>query len=402
MKKNVFVYVKENGISHLLDIIYKYYIDELIRKILMVFYYKKPLKNIIILESHNDFDCNAGALYKFALKNKINNKYKLVWFLKNRCDLKLPQNVDYVYLNKPSFKKNYYLLNAKFILCDNSMQHVYRAEQISMYLSHAAITVKNCKDYYHIPKDITYYLAPSKFYAPITAEMYSFPYPNEKEVILGYPCHDIFFDNSISDINKITNKAFRKKILWMPTFRVGGGFKRNDSRLDLPLGIPIFSDLEELEKVNRFLNSMESLLIIKLHPMQDLKSIKLKSFSNIFVLSGKDIKEKRIDNYSLIKGADALVSDYSSVAFDFLHLNKPLAFTADDRDSYKLGFAYEKMEELLPGEIILDNHEFLRFLEKVITGTDEYAEKRRSVYQNIFQFHDGDSCKRIFDFLQLL
>lgn len=59
----------------------------------------------------------------------------------------------------------------------------------------------------------------------------------------------------------------------MPTFRKGITFEREDSTAIEPLGIPIFKIMDEIQDFNRYLNINNALLIIKIHPMQDLCSI---------------------------------------------------------------------------------------------------------------------------------
>ena len=53
---NVAKYIQEKGVKHAIQVIYKYKIDIVLQKILGVFLRNKPLKDIIMIESHNDFD----------------------------------------------------------------------------------------------------------------------------------------------------------------------------------------------------------------------------------------------------------------------------------------------------------------------------------------------------------
>lgn len=71
---NVLKYISQNGIKHTTEIIYMYKIDIVIQKICGVFLRNKPLKNIIVIESHNDFDSNGGAFYNYLIENGYNKK----------------------------------------------------------------------------------------------------------------------------------------------------------------------------------------------------------------------------------------------------------------------------------------------------------------------------------------
>ena len=82
----------------------------------------KRLKDIIMIESHNDFDCNGGAFYDFLIKNGYNKKYKIIWLLKHpeRKPKTLPENVECYPLFKPNIKKDYYNVVSKYFTADNT------------------------------------------------------------------------------------------------------------------------------------------------------------------------------------------------------------------------------------------------------------------------------------------
>lgn len=96
---NVIGYLKDKGIKHSISVIYKYKIEIILEKIVAFFCKNRPLKKIIMIESHNDFDCNGGAFYEYLISHGYNNNYRIVWRLKNRLPrhYKLPNNVDYIY-----------------------------------------------------------------------------------------------------------------------------------------------------------------------------------------------------------------------------------------------------------------------------------------------------------------
>lgn len=393
-------YIKLYGIKHTLRVLYQYKIDDWTRKIIKVCTGEKIIPNLIIIESHNDFDSTGGAFYDYLIKNKYNDKYKIIWLIKNKKVKKLPKNVKQFYLYKPSFLKNYYITCAKFILtCQDAIGSI-KKQQISIYLTHGAFGLKDCKGKIDLPKNLTYCLMPSDYVTPLLVDQYNLSI-NTKTIEVGFPTHDIFYNKESGDLNKVTNKKYKKVILWMPTFRKGKAFNRNDSTIEFPLGIPIIQDFEMFNKVNDQLRKNDSLLIIKLHPMQDLSSVKIHELSNIRVLTGESIKKKNIDNYRLMKDADALISDYSSAAYDFLHLNKPLAFTIDDLKEYKLGLISNNPNEFMCGELIKNYNDFIKFINDVLENRDCFIEMRKQVFSKVFKYHDGESSKRLAKFMNL-
>ena len=76
-----------------------------------------------------------------------------------------------------------------------------------------------------------------------------------------------------------------KVLLYAPTFRKGGNYRRNDSRAEQPYGIPLVETEEMLTQLQSFLEARNCLLIIKIHPMQDPATLeKLHSSDNILNL----------------------------------------------------------------------------------------------------------------------
>lgn len=53
--------IREQGWKRLFQIIYEVKINNLITKFVSIIFRRSGLKNIIVIESHNDFDCNGGA-----------------------------------------------------------------------------------------------------------------------------------------------------------------------------------------------------------------------------------------------------------------------------------------------------------------------------------------------------
>ena len=51
--------------------------------------------------------------------------------------------------------------------------------------------------------------------------------------------------------------------------------------------------------------------------------------SNIVILSNEQLYHMDIQTNEILMHADALISDYSSVAVDYLLLDRPIAFTLD-------------------------------------------------------------------------
>lgn len=399
---NAFRYLKEKGIKHAVKTIWQYKIDICLRKLFLLFFRSKPLLNAIVIESHNDFDSNGGAFYNYLIENRFNKKYKIIWLLKHP-EFKpenLPENVICVPLYRPSIKKNYYLCLAKYMLFDCQCQSKMRKEQISVFCTHGPIGLKNTKGKVNLPEDIDYCLTPSENYNNTYTYLYGWEESCSKLVHLGYPMHDILYKPN-NELKKISDINYKKSILWMPTFRKGGNEGRNDSASEQKYGIPLIKSKDELENLNNLLKENESQLIIKIHPMQDMTDFRLQSESNIKILTGQTVKELKIDNYRLMASVDALISDYSSAAYDFLHCNKPIAYMHDDEKDYKLGYIVEDPHTMMAGDEIFTYDELITYIKNVINGIDLYKDKRKELLERLFKYQDDKSCERLANFLNL-
>lgn len=397
----VIKYLKQNGWRRVLQVLYRYKIDSLLIKVLGPVLKNKPLKNIIVIESHNDFDSNGGAFYDYLIRNHFQEKYKIVWLLKHNLDKRLPENVVAVPLYKPSIRKAYYKWRAKYFTADNDCSGKLRNNQISVYFGHGGFSLKNVKGHLNLPRTVDYILMYSHGVSDILADRFMLPKDDSRFKYIGIPYVDNFYNGVEGDLRKITSYRYNKVLLWMPTFRKGGGYQREDAMSNGKLGIPLIPNLDEYKNLNIFLAQRNLYLIIKLHPMQDLSDLLISDLSNIRVLDGNAVKKINVDNYRLMKDCDALISDYSSAAYDFLHTNKPIAYDFSDLDSYKVGLCTDKPEDFMAGPCIKDLSGLYNFIESVSDGKDEYFDERVKLRDVVFDFSDGDNSKRVVELLDL-
>lgn len=241
----------------------------------------------------------------------------------------------------------------------------------------------------------THVLCNSDFFKDIVKNVYG---TDESQcVVLGYPRNDLIFEKN--DLLKEfgINKVFSKIVLWMPTWRrrnAGGG--NSESKIDFPI-----LNAENINYLNKILRKMNTLIIIKTHPIQADLEIFNEAFSNIKILRNKDFEDKDIYIYEIFNEVDALLTDYSSVFFDFLLTMKPIGFTVDDYDIYgeKRGFTVENPLELMPGEKITNITELIVFLDDLKNGRDKFYLARKKVNELANKYKDGKSTERLVEFL---
>lgn len=396
---NPFRYLKQHGIKYTANIFYEFKIPVIEHRLACLITRFFPTSNTIVIESHNDFDENSGAFYNYLIKHHYNNKYKIVWLLRHKVPDYLPNNVSAYPVHGPNFKRELIISRAKYILTAQDCIGSSRDDQVSIYLTHGGFGLKKWKGKINLPRNLSYTLMPSDYLIPLESYNYSIENTKVKPLVLGYPEDDMLYTPSRNELSKITKKSFSKVILWMPTFRKGGG--RVDTTKSGGIGIPIFNTISEYTKLNKFLAENNALLVIKIHPMQEMSTVKIHSLSNIAVLDGMSVKRLGIDSYQLMKDTDALISDYSSSAYDYMHLNRPVGFTMDDVKDYKLGLIVDDPDEFIGGQVINNKVDFLNFVDDILNNKDRYKRKREEVFDKVFKYHDGNSCERLANFLNL-
>lgn len=105
------------------------------------------------------------------------------------------------------------------------------------------------------------------------------------------------------------------------------------------------------------------------------------------------------DINDLLLAADLLITDYSSVMFDYAVTCKPILFLAPDLEEYRdqtRGF-YLDFENIAPGPVCYNNDEIIDVLLQLEATVDAYAERRRSFVAEFAPRDDGQAAARVVD-----
>ncbi len=230
-------------------------------------------------------------------------------------------------------------------------------------------------------------IATSPFFADVMKRAFG---ATDKQVILtAQPrCDDMFKQTERPD----SFSNYSKVIFWLPTFSSSSRLNKNDN-VHYDEVNPYHTDF--LERVNTELQKQNTLLVIKPHPMDDAV-LPRRAYSNLFYVLDGDIAEMGHTLYSLLSHCDALVTDFSSIYFDFLMLDRPIAFAGLDFEEYRKnrGFVAQDVSELMPGCHIDCEEEFINFLTSVSRGEDSFREQREKCNTLVNSFAGG-GCERV-------
>ena len=360
-------------------------------------------KNKIVFFSTTNLYDNSEALFQYLVDQNYQEKYKIICAVRNPQDYKELEKKNIVF--KKVTTSLFHILNTKFLFYHNEMLAVRPSrKQIWVDFWHATTFKKINKmidpDYKY--DYFTYLIATSETYRPIFAE--AFGCELDRIIINGHPRNDYLFDDrdELKKLN-VDKSSYSKTFLWAPTYRVSFNqvFQDTDCSFIGETGLPIFLMKNELEQLNEFLEKENSLMYIKVHPAQKRKGFLFEDMSNIRYLFNDTIDAAKIKFYSLLKQMDVLITDYSSVFFDFLLLDRPIGFTIEDLNSYSenRGFVFDNPLDYMPGEKITSIPEFYSFINDCILGKDLYKEERKRINKLVNYYTDGKNCKRILDFV---
>ena len=209
--------------------------------------------------------------------------------------------------------------------------------------------------------------------------------------ICGQPRTDVM-------INPYSKKELgvetEKLVLWMPTFRQSKKLGYSDVQ-NTGGFLPVISN-DELNALNDALIKNNTMLYIKLHPMQDTDNVPITKYSNLQIYTHEGFQRSGLDLYRLLGSADAIITDYSSVFLDYILLNRPIGFTEDDIEDYKdgRGFAMSNPDHFRTGPKIKTTDDLISFFDDLSAGTDMWACEREAVNAEVNQFRDYKNRKR--------
>lgn len=227
---------------------------------------------------------------------------------------------------------------------------------------------------------------------PFSTETFRRAFAFEGDMLeFGYPRNDgLFQHNNEADLLALKQRmglpADKKILLYAPTFR--------DDEFSADASYT-FRPRLDFEQMQHELGD-EYVLIVKYHYliMDCLDWTPYQGFVVPFDQS-RDIAE-------LFLVADMLITDYSSVMFDYSLLKRPILFYAYDLDKYRndlRGF-YFHYEEEMPGPISMDTSQLIRDIHRY--RSEDYRERYEAFSQKYNPWDDGNASGKVVELMESL
>lgn len=294
------------------------------------------IDNVILYESFHgkSMSCNPYAIFLYLLKQDEFKDYTHVWVVDNinnvKSKFKKLKNVIVVKKDSDLYLK--YIASAKYLINNSTFPEYFIRKIDQLYLNtwHGVpwkMLGKDIKgsfiEYKNVQRNFlhaTHLIAPSRHTMDVMIKQHEIEFlSSSKKYLSGYPRVDISLNQTENEKEKLKGTlgipSEKKVILYAPTFRGS------------------FYDSEDIsnEKINELYNKIkdnfdEYCLLYRGH-----YSVKSKSILHEDII----IPPVYIDTNELLGIADVLITDYSSVLFDFMSLEKPIIFFLYDYENYK-------------------------------------------------------------------
>ncbi|OAT81596.1 hypothetical protein A6P54_12540 [Bacillus sp. MKU004] len=373
-------------------------IKKVYKTVFLIIGFFPPQKNLVIFESFlgKQYSCNPRALYEYLKRNHpelemywsidprnsqifndkgLNtlNRFSIPWLFKmarakywvsnSRLPLWIPKPAHTVYL------QTWHGTPLKRLAADMEEVHMPGTD-----------TLKYKENFLRESSRWDYLISPNRYSTAIFKKAFNF---NEEMIESGYPRNDYLINhNNEETILKLKRRLDlpldKKIILYAPTWRDNEYYARGKYKFDLKL---------EMNKMKKELEE-EYIVLLRMHYLI-AENLDLSQYSGFAydVSHHTDISE-------LYLISDVLITDYSSVFFDYANLKRPMIFFVYDIENYRdtlRGFYFD-FEKQAPGPLVKTTEEIIyHILNNERIMKDDFL----SFHEKFCYLEDGNASKRV-------
>ncbi|MDF8368452.1 hypothetical protein G9403_01625 [Weissella paramesenteroides] len=358
-----------------------------------------PIKQDVILYDSflgKSMTDNPYAIFLEILKKDVHHKYHHVWILENPENVQSSRfseltNVEFI---RPYTKKHLqYLATAKYLIINTSMPYYFvkRPDQILINMWHGT-PIKGMGKYMggrfgqwaNVQRQFLmtdYMVHPNEYTQNIMNDSYDLNGIYDGiQLTVGYPRVDLIQttdkENFFNFLNRIVPIEDDKKIvLYAPTWRGNQESVSNMTEEFVQNSLDIQNALPEGYQ-----------LLVKAHQIAYDKAKSDRRIKDILVPNDVDTSE-------LLSVTDVLISDYSSIFFDYLVTGKPVFLYAYDLESYIADRGLLLDINSVPGNVVLDIEE----LANALANLEDYTMNNSNRVSEYIKWQTGHAATRIID-----
>lgn len=352
------------------------------------------------------FADNPKYFYLYVNQMK-SDEVRAIWITKNKeVYYELSSNGYEVYLLK-SVKGFFYSLRAGVYFYDNYSKDICfslsgGAKKINLWhgIPLKKIQMDNKFDKVRHPENLLRKLywfprrytdeKPSHFVLTTSAKLipiFSSAFGTQNVIVSNYPRNDnliqykyncIYSNDETEVLEKMKKNNWSKIILYMPTFR-------NTEKK--------FFDIVNIKRLKNYLKDNNILLCIKLHPKSLLNDL-FQQLNSEYVI----VVDASADPYIILGKVDVLITDYSSIYFDFLLTDKPIIFFDYDREDYLKDSRelYQDYNGYTPGRKVNTMEGLLDAINYIEKDGEEWKNERERIRNEVFENLEENGSEHLY------
>lgn len=354
---------------------------------------------------------NPRAIFKFLLSDPDLKNFTHIWSVENIQlaednikEFSCFDNVKIVKKNSPEYYK--YLATSRYLISNSTFGYFFEKRPDQVYINtwhgvptkfmgyeHAIERVENARGPAKNYLMADYIVSANRF---MTDVMYRRAYKSDglfegKVLETGYPRSDAIVnadtDYIYKKLNDIGIKTDKKIILYAPTWK---GNLYNQLNYDV-------SEFKSIvEKLTQGIDRDNYRIYLRVHYF-------------LYKILAKDPELEpllipfTIDTNELLSVVDILISDYSSIFFDFIATGRPVVFYVPDLEDYRSGRGLYVPVSKLPGVVSSHIDEIAKTLEDICKDETAYIAKYGALLKEMMEWcsynDDGHSCQRLVDII---
>ena len=350
-------------------------------------------KKLLFQSGRGRVDCNPYALYRYIKDNNVND-FKCMWIVEKDADVSNLCEGDYCYYR--TIRCFFEMATSKYWIRSQSLGGIVKKKKNQVYIQtwHGAGNFKKCEldclpvnkrptETVGHAKDWDYLICTDKLNKIVMESSVNF---KKKSIILGNMESDLLINYTSSYVEKVKENVGlvnnnKKVIMYAPTFR---DYELDKDADDLNIPIMGLGDLKEY------------VVLLRLHPLISKKIEKMDLPDNFINVGWYP---SILDLYLL---TDILITDYSSVIFPYMILEKKLIMYPFDYDVYvnlRGGF-YLDYKNDLPGPIVYNEKDLIKEIKNIDNYQKKYYNKVKKFNEKYNSLNDGKVCKRFVELLK--
>lgn len=355
---------------------------------ILLYPFYKNKKIWLFMDKIESADDNAEHLYKYAIKqndkitkyftvDKNSKDFKRLKNIKNILPFNsIKQRLNYLYAEKIiSSHPDEEILNPFINKNEKSYSGLISSDKI--FLQHG-VTKDNISSWLHkYEKNLKLIVVVSDDEKKSFMED-GYNYNEDIIQVLGFPRFDNLEKKDKLSKQIVIMPSWRKKLLYAPPQYI--------------------LDSEYFQAINSLINNEKLMeicekygyeIIFKPHP-------RVYDYIELFDTNEYVKIDENMTYQELFKNSDLMITDYSSVAFDFSFMEKPVIYYQYS-DDYNFKEGYFKYKTMGFGEVTNNQEELMATLEEYLKNNCQMKDEYKSRVDSFYKYKDKNNCKRVYD-----